>query len=438
MKQTRLRPSAIARFAGTGLAATLAISPAFAQDGSIEALREQLRQLQMRIDQLERDRQADRQAQAKAPPPAPANVVTKGDTPGSFKLPGSDTSVQIGGYLKFDAIYDRNQDLGDSLYVEGLNVGDDRNKGSVRFHARESRLFIKTSTPNAYGGLRTHLEGDFFGGGGNEVTSNSRGFRLRHAYGELGRFLAGQTWSNFMQFVAYPSTVDFDGPVGVPFVRQAQFRYTMPLGQGALSFSAENPEATGFAGARDSAPDLTARYSLSAGNVGLEAGVLLRRLAYDDGGNDDTATGHGLMLAGSVGLGAATKLMAGAVWGDGIGRYIYDASGAADGSSGIGEAYINSSGKLKTIRVHGFNVAASHQWTEKLSSVLSYGQVRGDRPGDLFPTSTDKLESIHFANFYKVIDPVTLGFEIARAEKRVQNGDSAHDTRVQASAKYDF
>lgn len=423
------------RFALAGAAAVLAAAPAFAQDSSIDALREQLDRLQARIDQLEKERTATPVAAAQA---TPANVVTGGDTPGSFKLPGSNTSVQIGGYLKLDAIHDRDQDLGDTLYVDGLSTSGAQREGHFRLHARESRLFLKTTTPTDLGLLRTHLEADFFGGGGDEVFSNSRSFRIRHAYGELGRFLAGQTWSNFMHFAGYPETVDFDGPVGVTFLRQAQVRYTLPVGPGSLSVAAENPEATGFADAKDSSPDLTTRYSWTGETAAFEAGALLRRLAYDDGTNDDTASGYGLMLAGNVALGDATRLMGGVIWGDGVGRYVYSSSGSSDGTAGIGEAYVDADGKLESIKTRGFNVALLHQWTKRFRSSLSYGQARGDRPSNLFPTSTRKLESIHFSHFYQLSEPVTLGFEIARAEKETQNGDTADALRFQASAKYAF
>lgn len=420
------------KYAIAGLAAALTLAPAYGQDDSIRLLREELVRLQARIDQLENARERN------DAPSANASAVTAGDTPGSFKLPGSSTSVQIGGYIKLDAIYDADQDLGDTLFVDGLSTAGNGSDGHFRMHARESRLFFRTETATEAGKLRTHLEADFFGAGGNELFSNSRGFRIRHAYGEFEGLLAGQTWSNFMHSAGYPATVDFDGPVGVTFLRQAQLRYTLPIGRGSLSVAAENPEGTGFANARDGAPDLTARYSWSGNDAALEAGALLRRLAYDDGSNDDSATGYGLMLAGNIGLGATTRLMGGFIWGDGIGRYVYSASGEADGSSGIGAAYIAADGSLETIRARGLNIAVSHEWTSKFSSSLSYGQVRGDRPRALFPSSTRKLESIHFSNFYRVSEPLTLAFEISRAAKETQDGASAHALRFQGAAKYAF
>lgn len=417
---------------------------ALAQTPTVEALRAQMEEMQRQIDRLEREQQqaaSERRAASErlaASEKAPANVVTGGDLPRSFKLPGTDTSVQLGGYVRLDAIYDLDQDLGDTLFVEGVDTSDDDSDASFRAHARQSRVFIKTLTPTSLGDATTHLEGDFFGGGGNEVFSNSRGFRLRHAYGTLGGFLAGQTWSNFMHFTAYPTTVDFDGPVGVSFIRQAQVRYTLPVGPGDLSIAAENPEATGFEGARDSAPDLTARYLWEGDTAAVETAAVVRRLTVDDENNDDSTLGYGVMLAGNVKVTDSTKLMAGVIYGEGVGRYIYTANGAEDGESAIGAAYVDGNGDLETIEAYGFNAAVAQQWSPKFSSSLSYGQVRGDRPEELFPTSTRTLQSIHFSHFYQVAEPVMLGFEVSRAYKELQSRESEDATRLQFSAQYNF
>ncbi|MBT0177925.1 hypothetical protein G9O68_14755, partial [Listeria seeligeri] len=72
------------------------------------------------------------------------------------------------------------------------------------------------------------FEMDFFGNSlGNQTATNTYGVTLRHAYMYWNNWLAGQTWSNFMDAAALPEAVDFVGPTdGVIFVRQAQVRYT--------------------------------------------------------------------------------------------------------------------------------------------------------------------------------------------------------------------
>lgn len=68
------------------------------------------------------------------------------------------------------------------------------------------------------------------------------------AYGELGAVLAGQYWTLFMPLESYPGTVDFQGPAGIPFMRQAQLRFTADLGDGlTLAGSLENSDFNGRA-----------------------------------------------------------------------------------------------------------------------------------------------------------------------------------------------
>lgn len=356
-------------------------------------------------------------------------------------LPGTNTSVTIGGYVKLDMIYDTDQDLGDLGDVTALDTSSDGGDASFRAHARQSRIRLGTSTPTELGEAKTVVEADFYGNGGNEVFSNSRSLRIRHAYGQLNGWLAGQTWSNFMQFIAYPSTVDFNGPVGVTFIRQAQLRYTMGLGDGQLSMSAENSETTGFAGARDTMPDLTARYKWSGSGGGFEVGALGRSFTSDTATGDDSAFGYGVMAAGRLNVTSDTSLMAGAIYGDGVGRYLYTSfsNNQSDSTrSGIGAAYIGANGDLETIKAYGFNVAASHAWTPKLTTSLSYGFAEGDQEEALFPTSFKTLQSAHLSNFYQVADPVTVGVEVSYQNKEDANGDAAENTRLQLAAQFSF
>src|SRR5215470_16695961 len=61
----------------------------------LQDVKAQIEDLQKRLADLDRRSSSS----------APSNAVTAGATKGSFKLPGSDTSVTLGGYVKFDAIF---------------------------------------------------------------------------------------------------------------------------------------------------------------------------------------------------------------------------------------------------------------------------------------------------------------------------------------------
>jgi hypothetical protein len=154
-------------------------------------------------------------------------------------------------------------------------------RNQVKFGARQSRLFAGTSTPTSWGALTSYVEGDFYGAAGNESVSNSNGLRVRHAYGTLGGLLAGQTWTTFSDVDAYPETVDFGGPVGRIFARQAQVRWTQPFSSGQWSIALENPETvatlpngTQFRADDDRLPDLAGivRFNTGFGKYSI-AGV---------------------------------------------------------------------------------------------------------------------------------------------------------------------
>src|SRR6202790_2522379 len=68
----------------------------------LQELKAQIEALQRKVGELEIKQEATEKKQAAA---VPDNVVTGGATKGSFKLPGSNTSVTLGGYVKLDAVF---------------------------------------------------------------------------------------------------------------------------------------------------------------------------------------------------------------------------------------------------------------------------------------------------------------------------------------------
>src|SRR2546425_4145351 len=77
------------------LAVSLTGADAVARADTLSDLREQTDALQRKVNELE-------EAQRKT---APTGAVTASAIPGSFTLPGSNTSIKLGGYVKFDAVY---------------------------------------------------------------------------------------------------------------------------------------------------------------------------------------------------------------------------------------------------------------------------------------------------------------------------------------------
>ena len=89
------------------------------------------------------------------------------------------------------------------------------------YTANPSRFSFDMRTPTGVGAMRAFIEGDFAGSG--------RTLRLRHAYGQWGPWIAGQTWSTFADPEAEPDGIDFEGLNAISLFRQTQVRFTHKL-----------------------------------------------------------------------------------------------------------------------------------------------------------------------------------------------------------------
>jgi Porin subfamily len=247
------------------LAAPLIIGSSAARADELSDLRANQELLQQRLDQL---------AQARVPGnlfgvgggKGPTTVQMMGGSfPRSFLIPGTDTSIRVGGEIRMNVLYwfnGGNPNQGNPSTNGGTtgqlnSIGLTGTTTSARGHAvfqqspQQSKLNFETRTPTAYGEARTFVEFDFAGGIANSSRplsgSDSLIPRLRHAYGTLGGILAGQANSNFADSDAGMESIDFGGLIGhAGPSRVPQLRYTMPLAgwglAGALSVSAEAPE----------------------------------------------------------------------------------------------------------------------------------------------------------------------------------------------------
>jgi hypothetical protein len=426
--------------ASIALAVSLACANAIAHADTLSDLKEQTETLQRKVAELENARQKP--------------AVTEGSIPGSFKLPGSDTSIKLGGYVKFDAIYSNitqgvdavaNQQTVDTAIPVGPNGSpSDNKKGQLTLHARQTRLNLATSTPTEYGDLTTFIEGDFFGADGNESVTNSNGFRMRHAYGTLGNFLAGQYWTNLFDENAYTETVDFGGPVGEIFIRQAQVRWTQPFAAGEWSASLENPEslfalsgspltagsATPFRSDRDHYPDIIGRLKLKNELGTFNAALMARNIRIDTPAAADSKWGEAISLTAVVPAGK-DDFRANFNTGNAIGRYQL--------SGFFPDGYVDATGKVQLAQARSAYAAYRHYWSPKLRSSLILGASGTDTPaGGTFNGFNKSARSAHVNLIFSPVPRVNLGMELIGEKRTVVDGDYGVLRRVQFAAQYLF
>ena len=369
--------------------------------------------------------------------------VTTGGFPGSIVLPGTNVSIQIGGFVQLDAISDGNA-IGskDSFIVSSIPTAGDT-AGQTQFSVRQTRLFVRTEAPTEWGAFVTHVEGDFFGPDGTD-------FRLRHAYGEIGdkhKLLAGQTWSTFADASVYPAIFDYQGPNGGIFPRQPMIRYTevvRPDFQWQVAVEDPNPDvstATTISPGNDTArmPDLIGNIRWMPDWGHLQLAGILRELTFDPvSGPRSTDIGWGFNFTGMVKVfepvekGKQDNFTFEALGGQGIENYIND-------SGGLGlDGFVDAGGDLSALGVYGGFIAYQHYWSAKWASSLGYSFLHvDDKSGQGGGTYKEGHYGVVNIMYYPV-DRIWMGLEGLYGIREDQDGSSGSDGRLSLSVQYRF
>lgn len=428
------------------------------QAKQLEEQKKLLEELAIRLSQLERVLPGDTTtrevkvtpASASLPvPPAPSVSDQNGDDkpkagkfleegimPGSIKIPGTDLSVKFGGYVKLDFIQDfdglgnLSQFKTDTIPVSGTPNADQ--SGITTIQARETRFNMDLRGDTPRGRFRAFVEGDFYGDG--------NAFRLRHAFGEFGNLLAGQTWTTFMDISARHRTLDYEGPDAEVFVRQAMIRWTQPLShRWKLALAVESPGSqfvvpSGLHGsARSNLPDFPAFLRYEDGRGHFQVASILRQIRFDgvQGSPDVSTLGWGVNTTFRFRTTERDSIAGQFVFGSGIGRYIESMAG-----QNVDAVFRGT--QLKALPVRGYVIGYEHHWTRTLQSNLAFAFA--DLTTDAFqPTSTIKrTQDARINLIWSPFRLVDLGGEFIWGRRDNKDGAHGDARRLQISMIYNF
>jgi hypothetical protein len=407
-----------------------------------------------------------------------------GSYPGSFLVPGTNTSLKIGGYAKGDLIYDFSARNGVTFDPKGIPVDPSAAHslhGALVFHAKESRFNIETRTPTAYGELKTFIEVDFFGtanqaiggstGGGSaaggiaQAGANSELTRVRHAFGTLGPLLIGQTFSNWYDPDSEVELLDGGGDAGYmrsQSARATQIRYTW-VGPSGLSLagSLENPEVTEYLnapftvtggtaqtvvsttslGAIDRVPDVvgTVRVDQPWGHAALH-GLYRDLKLIAPGAARQSKNGYGVGFTSHFNTIGKDVLKVQAIWGRGLGQFEYGSTQQSLELSGITATAITAYAPL----TFGGMVAYQHWWTDQLRTNVSvgYDQIHNSTSVITSAAALAGLDKRHYTSHVNLIwspvPQVDLGVEYIYGRRVVESGLHGNANRAQVSGKFKF
>jgi len=302
--------------------------------------------------------------------------------------------------------------------------------------AAQSRIGIEAARVTRYGEVFMRFETDFLGdiGNPNEL------LRLRHAYGTVAGFLAGQTWTLLADMLALPVTVDLDGPNSAVAVRSPQIRLSKEGKRGArynISIESPSPDVVipdSLEQAFQSFPDVGLRAGYIADTWHLRVGGMLRSITVRD------LSAELEYLVGMVGLigmhkdlGEANKVLAQVVGGPAAARFITALEG-----KGLDALYNPATGEWELVTSGGGFVSFKQGWAPAVYSYLTAGAVyvrnKAYQPPDAFANSQYISGNI----FWDSLEGTRIGAEISWGRREDKNGADGRAARISFITYYDF
>lgn len=332
-----------------------------------------------------------------------------------------------------------------------MNYGDQAMPEKLTFNPYEIPMSFRSETPNFYADLsltrlgfevtrRTRKMGDLFIRIETDF-AGSNGFRIRHAYGQLGSFLIGQTWTLFSNGNFVPATVSRDGAAGSSVFFTPQLRYSHFINsnlswQASIEYSTPDIEVPDSVNARlvQVIPDVIGRLNYKKDKLSFRIAALVTTIS----GTDTTdvvgySFGGGTSFAGMYEFSATNTL-----------HFSFTSTFAAsrfmDLFSGKNEdiAYNPQDQTFKGLFATGGFIAWSHVWPKNFSSTLSAGYAsisnKHFQQDEAYSFSYNALFNV----FWQPVDGARLGVEYASGERWNKNGERGRATRFSALIYYDF
>jgi len=352
-------------------------------------------------------------------------------------IPGTDTQYLVSGYVQVDGIATRKQQAGDeqnTFFASSIPFG--QSGSDQRLSARQSQFNWISRTPTGAGPLETRLEANLFPlDGTTEVTVNQ-------AYVKWGEHvIAGKTYSTFMDDGALPTTLDYNGPGGVTFVRQLLVRGTVKVGTGwALDAALEESQADLNAGAgvlnlTSSArrPDLAARVRYEGERGHFQLAGLSRRVSTSftrpAGTTERTFDGNGVAASGSLSVLEDDTLLFQAATGKGVGRYFNDPLSAA----GLA---LNADSTLGLSRTAGTTLYYQRKWAPDWMTVAGASTLWLSDDGLRAPSAVRRIKYASLNLIHRVTPTLLVGAETIWGEAIRADGVAATNLRLQLSVRY--
>jgi hypothetical protein len=299
----------------------------------------------------------------------------------------------------------------------------------------QSRLGFEVNRKLVNKNVFIRLETDFNGKDGT--------FRIRHAYGQIGRFLVGQTWSLFSNVSSLPATVDGNGPTGSVTLRTAQARYSGTNRKGthwaaAIEYSrpdlnTQEFDTTGLSVVQV-IPDFTARIEREGIFGAVQLSGVITTLSIEDPNNKVTNSfGWGAQLSGTIDFTKQHKVLYQLTYGKSIAHFITTFSG-----TGRDFIYNPETREFEGLYSFGGFLSYGWNWTDNISTNVSAGYA--DLSNKEYQPDNTYKNSMSFSldSFWNIVDGARLGLEYVYGQRWDKDGTTGNASRLWALFYYDF
>jgi len=261
--------------------------------------------------------------------------------------------------------------------------------GNYFISMRQTRFGVRSITNTKFGVLKTQFDFDFFGFGKDAGQTT---IHLVNGFGQLGRFLAGQTPSTFMDTEVFPVTLDYWGPTSRIFFLNIQVRYTLiDNKKQRLAIALERPGATAdgtdYSNSVDVThvkphlpmPNLVAHFRRNWNWGHTQLAAIIKNIRWKD--ISDTSvyklSGHdigwGINLSTVINASKKVKFKLQGEYGEGYQNYTADPSPDVALQSNPGNPLTPAKGKA--LPLLGFFTFVEIKWSEKIQSSAGYSMV---------------------------------------------------------------
>ena len=458
----------------------------------VQQLKDRVKQLEQTVDELKKligtvetaQRQAQQQPQQVLASDTSGGVRTipavlktgpLADPPAKVKQDGDgDRSIEIYGFAMLDTGYSfktNHPDWFDTIRPTKLPSfeGEFAPEGKFYMGVRQSRFGVKTSTPTKWGELKTIFEFELFGTG---VDAGQTTFRLRHAYGELGKFGAGQYWTAFGDVDAFPNTFEYWGPNGLVWFRNVQIRFMPFKGRNELTLALERPGASGdqgvFAGRIELAgirpqfrvPDFTGNVRFNRDWGHIQASWILGSIKWVDTDDTDAFDFSGSDLRAGLSLTTVLNFNKDnigrfqATYGQGTQNYMNDAP--LDVGAKFNDDFLVVNPLRPTLQrtpewevilpiegraipMFAMSSFLDHTWNKKFTSAFGYSMLNMENTSAQAPGAFRRGQYAIANLLWSPIENFVMGGEYQWGRRNnFHDSFSSDDHRIQFSFKYTF